>query len=85
MALDDFEDRFATAVKLALDTSRISGGDELDSSAEAPCPSLDMIASYYEEALSRVFSGVSAPIELVAEDLRAARFALAAVSPSIAG
>jgi hypothetical protein len=54
LALDDFEDRFATAVKLALDTSRISGGDELDSSAEAPCPSLDMIASYYEDALSRV-------------------------------
>jgi hypothetical protein len=53
LALDDFEDRFATAVKLALDTSRISGGDELDPSAETQCPSLDMIASYYEYALSR--------------------------------
>jgi hypothetical protein len=54
LALDDFEDRFASAVKLALDGSRISGGDELGPSAEAQCPSLDIIASYYEYALSRV-------------------------------
>jgi hypothetical protein len=53
LALDDFEDRFASAVKLALDASRISGGDEPDISEEAQCPSPDMIASYYEYALSR--------------------------------
>jgi hypothetical protein len=54
LALDDFEDRFATAVKLALDASRISGGDEPDISEEAQCPSPDMIASYYEYALNNV-------------------------------
>jgi hypothetical protein len=52
LALDDFEDRFATAVRLALDASRISGGDEPDASEEAQCPTPDMIASYYEDAIN---------------------------------
>ncbi len=53
MALDDFEDRFATAVKLALDASRASGDDKSDADDGAECPSADAIASYYEYALNR--------------------------------
>ena len=52
LALDDLDDRFATAVKLALGASRTSGDDESDAGIE--CPSSDMIASYYEYALNRV-------------------------------
>ena len=54
MALDDLDDRFATAVKLALGASRIRGDDESDAADGAECPSSDMIASYYEYALNRV-------------------------------
>jgi hypothetical protein len=53
LALDDFEDRFATAVKLALDASRASGDDKSDADDGAECPSADAIASYYEYALNR--------------------------------
>ncbi|HLN47857.1 MAG TPA: hypothetical protein VK216_06285, partial [Magnetospirillaceae bacterium] len=52
MALDDLDDRFATAVKLALGASRTAGNGESD--ADLECPSSDMIASYYEYALNRV-------------------------------
>ncbi len=52
MALDDLDERFATAVKLALGTSPTSGGDQSDAGLE--CPSSDMIAAYYECALNRV-------------------------------
>ncbi len=54
MALDDFDDRFANAVKLALDVSRSSGDYQADAMEGAECPSSDMIASYYEDALNRV-------------------------------
>ncbi|HVB79161.1 MAG TPA: YCF48-related protein [Candidatus Binataceae bacterium] len=54
MALDDFDDRFAAAVKTALGASRSSGSDHADASEGAECPSPDMIASYYEYALNRV-------------------------------
>jgi hypothetical protein len=54
LALDDFEDRFATAVKLALDASRASGDDKSDAADGAECPPVDAIASYYEYALNRV-------------------------------
>ncbi len=53
MALDDFEDRFATAVKLALDASRGSGDDQSDAGGGAECPAADAIASYYEFTLNR--------------------------------
>ncbi|MGB6565282.1 MAG: hypothetical protein WBE69_21990, partial [Candidatus Binataceae bacterium] len=52
MALDDLDDRFATAVKLALGASRTSGDDESDAGIE--CPSSDMIAAYYEYAVDRI-------------------------------
>jgi len=52
LALDDLDDRFATAVKLALAGSRTSGNGESDAGLE--CPPADMIASYYEYALNRV-------------------------------
>jgi len=54
LALDDFDDRFAAAVKTALGASRSSGSDHADASEGAECPSPDMIASYYEYALNRV-------------------------------
>jgi hypothetical protein len=54
LALDDFDDRFANAVKLALDVSRSSGDYQADAMEGAECPSSDMIASYYEDALNRV-------------------------------
>jgi hypothetical protein len=53
LALDDLDDRFAAAVKLALDASRSPGDDEPDGS-DGECPSSDAIASYYEYALNRV-------------------------------
>jgi hypothetical protein len=57
LALDDLDDRFATAVKLALGASRTSGSGESgngESEAGLECPPTDMIASYYEHALNRV-------------------------------
>lgn|GEM_PF-6215163 len=51
MALDDLDERFATAVKLALGASRTAGNAESDAGLE--CPPTDMIASYYEYTLNR--------------------------------
>jgi hypothetical protein len=51
LALDDLDERFATAVKLALGASRTAGNAESDAGLE--CPPTDMIASYYEYTLNR--------------------------------
>jgi hypothetical protein len=80
LALDDFEDRFATAVKLALDASRASGDDKSDAADGAQCPPVDAIASYYESAVNRTerarlethFSGCARCQDTLAALLRAA-------------
>jgi hypothetical protein len=51
LALDDLDERFGTAVKLALGASRTAGNAESDAGLE--CPPTDMIASYYEYTLNR--------------------------------
>lgn len=54
MALDDLDDRFGSAVKLALDGLRRGGDDESHADDGAGCPSADVIACYYENTLNRV-------------------------------
>lgn len=53
MALDDFEERFAAAVKAALDASRTVGEEYPGAPADRGCPSLDSISAYYEGTVSR--------------------------------
>ena len=54
MALDDLDDRFAAAVKVALGGARGPRNDESDTAEGSECPSADVIASYYEHGLGRV-------------------------------
>ena len=54
MALDDLDDRFAAAVKVALGGASGNRNDESDSAEGSECPSADAIASYYEHGLGRV-------------------------------
>ena len=53
LALDDFEERFATTVKLTLDALRNRGEGQPDGADDAKCPSADGIAAYYEDTLNR--------------------------------
>lgn len=54
MALDDLDDRFAAAVKVALGGTRGARHDESDIAEGSECPSADAIAAYYEHGLGRV-------------------------------
>src|ERR1700686_404253 len=54
LALDDLDDRFAAAVKVALGGARGPRNDESDTAEGSECPSADVIASYYEHGLGRV-------------------------------
>jgi hypothetical protein len=80
VALDDFEERFAAAVKAALDASRTAGEEHSGAVAAHGCPSLDSISAYYEGMVSRSertrleahFSGCSKCQGTLAALLRAA-------------